>query len=166
MSYLIKQKDPILLELKAICESRLAIPVTLVHANLFEANFGLDQLTGIEFPVLVHVATTRSVVEINEAHDHMRTAKIVLLLLDKVDLDTADYKSYDLNDSLNRMRNLGENLIYQINRSALSVNGGVDKYESDNVYQQFDAHLFGQAMSFDWMIDTATAGWLHQSTNE
>lgn len=160
---LIKQKDPILVELELICKERLAIPVTFIHANLFEANFGLDQLSDVKFPVLVHVATTKNVVELNEAHDNMRTAKIVLLLLNKVDLDTIDYKSYDLNDALNQMRNLGENLIYQINRSPLSVNGGVDKFESDNVYQQFDAHLFGQAMTFDWLLDAATAGYYHKS---
>jgi len=154
-----KVKDPILLELETICTSRLAMPVKFMHANLNEANFGLDQLTASDFPVLVHVSTSRDKSKFGAGGDISRTSTMFCLLLNRIELDTLDFKSYDLNDSVNQMRMLGENLFYWINRSTISVDGGVDDWESENVYQKFDAHLFGVALTFDWTVDVQSSGY-------
>jgi hypothetical protein len=154
-----KQKDPLVVELERICKEDLVTPTTFVHANMEEANFGLDQLSDIEFPVLVHIASNRNRTKVNEAHHLIRTVKVTALLLNRIPLDTLEYKSGEVNAEVNFMRQLGENLIYWINKSDLSVNGGVSDFESDDVYQRMDAHLFGQAMSFDWSLDTATTGY-------
>lgn len=163
MSSLQKAKDPILLELETICTSRLAMPVKFMHANLNEANFGLDQLTADNFPVLVHVSTAKDKNKIGPGGDIERTASMFCLLLNRIEQDTSDFKSYDLNNSINQMRMLGENLMYWINRSTISVAGGVDDWESENVYQKFDAHLFGVALTFDWTVDSQTSGYYNSA---
>lgn len=154
-----KSKDPIVTELERICTSQLATPVTFVHANMGEANFGLDQLADVQFPVLVHLTTTRNRNTLDPSHNIIRTAKVTCLLLNRIALDTVDYSSAEVNKDIDFMRRLGENLIYWINRSPYSVNGGVSDWESDDVYQRMDAHLFGQAMSFDWTLDTGKTGY-------
>lgn len=161
MSSIPLERDPIVTELETICKTRLAMPVTFIEADLNEANFGLDQLKGIDFPVLIHVATTRNRYRIQESHNLIRTAKVVCMLLTKQskDGDTKDYSSYNLSLEINRMRQLGENLVYWINKSSKSVAGGVEDWESDNVMQEFDSHLFGQAITFDWTLDTGKTGY-------
>jgi hypothetical protein len=155
-----KVKDPIVTELEAICKTRLAMPVTFIHADLYEANFGLDQLDKLAFPVLVHVANTSNKVSINEAGHQIRKVKVLCWLLNRApDGSAPDLKSYDINDLVNQMRQLAENLIYWINKSSISVDGGVNDFESTDLYQKFDAHLYGQGVSFEWSIDTATNGY-------
>lgn len=154
-----KSKDPIALELETICTSRLAVPVSFVHANMNEANFGLDQMSDEQFPVLVYITGTRNKVDLDPSHNLKRTARLNVLLLNRLPLDTLEFKSGEVNQEVNFMRQLGENLIYWINRSRYSVNGGVEKFDSDEVYQRFDAHLFGQALSFDWVLDTGETGY-------
>ena len=154
-----KNKDIIVLELERICKTQLATPTTFLHANMSEANFGLDQLSEVEFPVLIHLATTRNQNTLEPSHNIRRTAKVTLLLLNKISLDTIEYSSAQVNADIDFMRRLGENLIYWINKSPYSVNGGVSDWDSDDVYQKADAHLFGQAMTFDWVLDTGETGY-------
>lgn len=154
-----KSKDPVVIELERICKTQLAIPTEFVHASMGEANFGLDQLEDVNFPVLVHLATNRNKNELEPSHNIMRTVRMQLLLLDRVPLETVDFKAADVNERINLMRNLGENLIYWINKSPYSVNGGVADWNSDDVYQRMDAHLFGQAMEIEWKLDTGETGY-------
>lgn len=154
-----KSKDPIALELETICTTRLAVPVSFVHANMNEANFGLDQMSDEQFPVLVYLTGTRDRNTLDPSHNIKREAKLNLLLLNRLPLDTIEFKSGEINEAMNFMRQLGENLIYWINRSRYSVNGGVTDWNSDEVYQRFDAHLFGRAISLDWVLDTGETGY-------
>jgi hypothetical protein len=158
-----KVKDPMILELKAICETKLAMPVTFIEANLSEANFGLDDLSDAQFPVLVYVTNKGSENEFNEANEIQRKAKLYCLLLNRVDGTTKDYASAEINSLLYQMYQLGQNLQYWINKSSLSVDGGVDKWKSDNLYEQFDAHLFGQGLDFEWRVNTSTNGYYNNA---
>jgi hypothetical protein len=155
-------KDPIVVELERVCGT-LAQPLKFMHANLNEANFSVDQLPKSDFPVFVFVATTKNRTKINEAGHYIRTAKVVCMILDKIDGQTMDFSSDSVNGTINRTRLLADNLIYWLNRSPLSVNGGVEEFESDNVYQELDANLFGQGISFDWTVDTGTNGYYNSA---
>src|SRR4051812_29505700 len=111
-------KDPIVTELKSIVETKLAMPCSFVHANLFEANFGLDRMskdTEISFPVCVHVSNGKSDNELLETHDVKRKAKVFLLLLNRYDAPTKDYSSVDVNAIIYQMHQLSDNLAYWIN---------------------------------------------------
>lgn len=154
-----KVKDPVLIELEVICTSRLVIPTTFVEANLSEANFGLDKLTPDQFPVLVYVTSKGSDNEVNEASEIQRSVKLFCLLLNRYDAATSDFSSADVNSLLYQMYQLAQNLQYWINKSTLSVDGGIDKWKADNIYEEFDAHLFGQGLEFEWKVNTATSGY-------
>lgn len=155
-----KVKDPALLELETICKTRLAVPCSFIYADLYEANFGLDNLDPeLEFPVFVHVANGKNKNGFLKTGEIQRTIPVKGYLLDRTDDATIDSnKSYEINDSINRMRQLGENLMYWINRSRLSVDGGVEKWNSDDRYQLFDANLHGQFLEFDWTVQTGSTG--------
>lgn len=155
-------KDPIVVELERIC-GIMAQPLKFLHANLNEANFSVDQLKKDDFPVFVFVSTTKNRTKINEANDYIRTAKVICMILDKIDGQTMDFSSDAVNGVINRTRLLADNLIYHVNKSPLSVNGGVEEFESDNVYQELDANLFGQGISFDWIVDTGTNGYYNSA---
>jgi len=154
---ILEQPDPMVTELEAICTGRMVTPLTFFHAQMKEANLGMDRIPAVDFPVLVHIATTENKVKIIETGNMIRTAKLYCLLLTaKPSLDAA---AYDVNQEINKMRQLGENMIYWINKSTYSVNGGVNDFQMDNIYQKFDADLMGVAITFDWTFDTGKSGY-------
>ena len=57
------------------------------------------------------------------------------------------------------MEKLAQNIMYWINRSPLSVDGGVNKWKADNLYTQFDSNLFGKGLDFEWTVFTGTSGY-------
>lgn len=161
---ILRVKDPLVTELEKIVTTQLVEPVTFIHANLLEANFGLDQIgPDVSFPVCVHVATGKSKVSVNEGGDWDRVADVYLLLLQRYDAPTVDYASKDVSDIVWQMHQLALNLMYFINKSPISVAGGVDDVELTDVYQKFDSHLFGQAVKFTWEIDEATSGYINRA---
>lgn len=162
MPTLTDEKDPLVVELERIVTTQLARPTTFMHANRKEANLGLDQMEGedVKFPVFLLVATGKSKNKFNEAGVIQRTATVYGLLLEQVSNPTSDYTTEEVSTITNKMRELGENLAYYLNKSPLAVNGGVDEWECVDVYAQFDAHLFGVALSFTWTIDTGRTGYL------
>jgi hypothetical protein len=155
--------DPIVTELEKIVTSQLVVPCSFVYANLLEANFGLDQMDPqqVKFPVFMLIATGRSKMTRNEANSIIRKATVYGLLLDQVANPTLDYDSKEVSDIVNKMRQLADNMAYYIDRSPMSVNGGVDEWEAVDSFAKSDAHLFGQAVSFTWEIDTHTTGYLN-----
>lgn len=157
-----KVKDQIVSELERICKTQLTIPTTFFEANLNEANFGLDNMADMDFPVLVFINNPKNKNSFNEAEEIQRKATINCLLLNKVEKATSDYKSSNVNPLINQIRLLGDNLAYWINRSPISVDGGIDEWTADNVYQRFDADLYGVAISFDWNISTGTRGYFNK----
>lgn len=164
MSTIPQAKDPIIIELERICKEDLDIPCSFMEANLGEANLGVDDKEPGSFPMLLFITTSKNRSRKIESDVIIRKAQVTCMLLDarqatpKSGTETSDYMSSEINDQLNRMRLLGENLWFWINRSSLSINGGVDDWASDPVYERFDADLIGQAIQFDWTIDTHSTG--------
>ena len=159
-----KVKDPAILELQNIVENKLAMPTKFVYANLFEANFEMDKLIDIEFPVFIFVVASKNNNKTVQSNEIYRKVKVYGFMLNKMDPSksdaaTAEIKSFDILDSIYQMRQLAWNLQYFVNLSPLSVNAGVDKWDDEDVYQKFDAHLFGVAVTFDWEIQTGTNGY-------
>ena len=87
---MLKSKDPMIAELQAICETRMIVPVTFMEANRREANFGLDALTDVQFPVLIYITSKGSENELGENGEWTRNASIYAMLLDKYDQATMD----------------------------------------------------------------------------
>lgn len=155
-----KTEDPALTELERIVTTQLEVPCSFVYANLFEANFGLDELTDISFPAFVYFADDKSKYKVTEYGMQTRALPIVGMMLTSRQDPTVDYKSQDVNPDINQMRQLVENLIYHLNKSPLCIwenkeeKGGVDSFDTENIYQKFDAHLFGVGCSFQWKVKT------------
>jgi hypothetical protein len=155
-----KTEDPALTELERIVTTELQAPCSFVYANLFEANFGLDELKDVAFPVFVYFADDKSKYRVTEYGMQTRALPIVGMMLTMRNDSTVDYASKDVNPEINLTRQMVENLIYHLNKSPLSIwenkeeKGGVDNFETENIYQKFDAHLFGQGVSFQWKVKT------------
>lgn len=169
-----KVKDPLLLELERIAKNELAIPCTFLHADLFEANFGLDHIaadTEIAFPVLLHVANGKNQNTPTQSSNMIRKAKVYCLLLQRYDdKPTSGYSSEKANDLIYAMHQLADNLIFWINKSPLSVGSdnagkscGTDQVDMVDVYGKFDADLFGVGLEFTWTVDKGSNGYLNRA---
>lgn len=164
MSTIPKEKDQITTELERIAKTQLDIPCTFMEANLKEANFGLDQVPADKFPVLLYVATTKNKSVKAETDVIIRKATIVMMLLDESpDQATSDQPTNEISDGIERMRKLGENLWYWMNRSPISIHGGVDNWSSDAIAKKFDRDCFGQAIECEWTIDTNKTGYYNSA---
>lgn len=153
-------KDPIIVELKRICETQLAIPTTFREAaDYTEAGLLADQLTTDQFPVLFYLNSPGGSNELNEANEITRTISMDLLILSNAADPTAEYTAEEKNAMIYQMHRLAQNLSYWLNKSPLSVEGGLDKWKNKNIYGIFDAHLFGQGMTFEWSVQTASTGY-------
>lgn len=158
-----KTKDPMIVELARICASDLAMPTSFIEAsNLNEANILIEK-EGLAYPVLVYLRNKGNKNEIEESNEHTRKAQVQLLLLNQAPGSTSDYSAADVNDLMYQMYQLGQNLQYWINKSTLSVAGGVDKWDNTDIYDQFDAAAFGHRIEMEWVIATATTGYYNSA---
>jgi len=165
---IIEGKDQIINELERIVTTELTMPCAFVHANLTEANYGLDALDSVSFPVFVFVAQGKNRSRINIAGNIIRRVELFGMLLNsKGEQATVDYKSSEVNETIFQMYQLGQNLMYQLNKSELSRSSddgdacGVTEWQSDEIYGKFDAHLFGHGITFTWTVNTGVNGY-HQ----
>lgn len=154
---LLNTKDPAIIELESIVRNRLRVSCNFIVADLTEANFGVDALDGApgspDFPVFVYLKQGKNTYEVGEAHVYDRNLKLYGFLLNHIDEATMKgLSSAELGATVYLMRQLCENLVYQINQSSLSVAGGVDKFEIDDIFEKFDANLYGCAISLDWDV--------------
>lgn len=160
-----EQKDQVVTELERIVRSSLSIPCEFLHANLRDANFGLDAMQSGQFPVFILVSTGRSRNVVTPSGNIMRKVEIYALMLDRYDAATPDTTSADVNHVIKKMQDLSEQLFYQLNRSplaAFSDDGepcGVTGWQADEVYSKFDANLFGQGLTFTWTVSTGRNGY-------
>lgn len=158
-------RDPLVIELERICGNDLEITTSFIEANIFESNIELDKISddkNLKFPVCVFIVTdASSKYKVGETLELRRKVPVTLMLLDKYEQKTVDYKSSEVNPTINKMRMLGENLIFNINKSYLSVAAGVEDFTCDPLYSKSDAHLYGVGMIFDWNISTGVSGCYH-----
>lgn len=161
-----KTEDPAITELERIITTQLQVPCSFVYANLFEANFGLDEMKDVEFPVFVYFADDKSKYKVTEYGMQTRSIPIVGMMLTTRKDPSTDYSSKEVNPDINQMRQIVENLVYNLNKSPLSIwenkddKGGVDNFDTENIYQKFDAHLFGVGVSFNWKVKTTMGAYL------
>lgn len=153
------EKDIITTELERIAKTQLDIPCTFMEADLKEANFGMDKVPADKFPVLLYIATTKNKSDKLVTDVIVRKATVVLMLLDEDQAATLDQETADITAGIERMRKLGENLWYWINKSPYSVNGGIDTWQSDAIAKKFDRHCFGQAIEAQWTLDEGKTGY-------
>ena len=155
------REDPAVTELRRIVESELPIATKFIYANLFEANFGLDQLSqSEEFPVFLFIANDKSTNRLTETGLIVRDVSVTGMLLNSIPAnETMDFKTEDVSPYIEQMRQLGDSLIYQINKSSMTYpTSPILNYTFDKVYAKFDAHLFGVGMTFTWSINTYSRG--------
>lgn len=154
-------EDPAITELKRVVENDLAVDCSFMYANLFEANFGLDELNlEQEFPVFLFIATDKSTTRVTNSGLIVRDIVVVGMMLNAIPADgTIDFKSKDVSPYIEEMRQLTDNLIYRINQSPLTyAPSPIMNYSVDKIYSKFDQHLFGCGITFTWSFNTNSKG--------
>ena len=154
-------EDPVITELKRVVTEDLSIDCSFMYANLFEANFGLDELSMTEeFPVFLFIASDKSTNRIIQSGLILRDVTVVGMLLNSIPRDeTIEFKSKDVSPYIDQMRQLADNLIYNLNLSSLTYEPNtIASYSIDKVYSKFDSHLFGVGITFTWTINTGSRG--------
>lgn len=154
--------DPAVIELKRVVETQLKVKTKFVYANLYEANITLDELDDeTEFPVFVFLSTAVSREKKDSNGLITRTIPVVGFMLDVKDDPTNEYTTEDADPYINRMRQLGENLLYNLDKSAftdLNMPYPSDDCLYEKLYGKFDKHTFGVSMSFNWAFNTGVSG--------
>lgn len=154
-------EDPAITELQRIIENDLSLDCSFLYANLFEANFGLDELSQYEqFPVFLFIANDKSNNRILPSGLIVRDVTVIGMLLNSIPADaTIDFRSKDVSPYIEQMRQLADNLVYNVNNSSLTYEpSSITSYTLDKIYSKFDSHLFGVGITFTWSINTATRG--------
>lgn len=156
-----RTEDPAITELKRVVENDLSIDCSFMYANLFEANFGLDELSvQDEFPVFLFIATDRSTTRVTDSGLLVRDIVVVAMMLNSIPADgTIDFKSKDVSPYIEEMRQLSDNLIFNLNRSSVTyAPSQISSYSVDKIYSKFDSHLFGVGLTFTWSVNTNSRG--------
>lgn len=163
---IVQTQDEMLIELKRIVTTQLAMPVTFIYANMFEVNWGLDEITGsteVTFPVFIYFTDGKEKVEASEAEALLSERRVLGMFLDQVDTPTHLYKSEEVDQTIHQMRQLAYNLRYWVNKSTLSVYGGMDNGAIEAVKGVFDKNLFGVGIDFVWRMNLSTNGYLNRA---
>jgi hypothetical protein len=157
---IIRQDDPAVVELKRIVETQLALKCQFLYANLAEANFGLDQIKQMDIaPIFIFFANDKSQNKTTETGLIVRTIPVVGMMLQPIELAAADYSSAEAAPYINEMRELNDNMVYNINKSPLSYKPEpVTEWSFDKVYAKFDKYLFGGGTQFNWAFNTGKRG--------
>jgi hypothetical protein len=152
-------EDPIVTELERL-SALLTVPCSFMHADLYEANFGLDKLDKrSEFPVMLYITTGTERDTIMETNLTIREVPISLMMLNTLPKATTDYSSKEVDPDINLMRLNAMNLIHLVNKSELTFVGEpVTEFEVSKIYAKFDRHLFGVAVDFTWSVNTNSSG--------
>lgn len=152
------ENDVVLFELKNIIENKLNTTCKFIFADMSSANLGVDNLKAEDFPVVLYLAGMKVKNDVEASLAIRKKISMSLFVLERTSRITLDVNHMEANQILNKCRKICDNIIFQINQSYLSVNGGVDKFETIDYYEKFDAQLCGQALIFEWDTIPYTTG--------
>jgi hypothetical protein len=146
--------------LKATVETQLDQPVKFIHADLFKANFGVDELEDKDFPVFVFIAPLTIQNTVNQAGFITRRVPISGFFLTKYEQDTIDYKTAEVEPTIQAMRDLGDKLVHQLNQALVTnpETDGIVNFSTESTYAKNDAHLFGCEFEAEWPVNELTKG--------
>lgn len=147
----------------------LSKPVAFVYANLFEANGDLDipsQSDGKNI-IFVYVPPLENTDETEFNPLIYTTFPLQFFLLKKLQSPTVDYKSKDVQPTIDEMRELAREFIHSLNDEDVVVKGstvngkvmdGIDKWKMLTEYAFLDYHLFGVSVQCDVPIQEGKTG--------
>lgn len=146
--------DPLLIELKQICESRIQTPCKFMFANLFEANINLDNIRNSTIPVALFISREHNTFRLMENSAKInRTVSIMLHILDRIEQPTFESKTEEANDVQFKCQEIAHTIIKQCMISPFSNNFSSDpitRWSIVDTFSEFDENLYGVVLTFDW----------------
>lgn len=151
--------------------SNLSIPCAFIYGNLFEANgdLGISELTQEEGKntFFIYIPPLENTDDTEETPLIHTIFPLQFFLMRKLNLTTIDYKSKDVEPTIDEMRELSREFIHSLNEEDIiekgnTVNGkvrdGIDSWKITSEYAFFDHHLFGVSVTCDVPIMEGKTG--------
>lgn len=150
---------------------RLTTPTAFIYANLFEANGDL----GIPGAIQDEGKTTYFVyIPPSDVTDETEDNPLIhtifpfnFKILKKLEEPTSGYRSVDVEPFIDQCRELTREFIHSLNSEDIVENGntvngnvreGISIWKMENLYGEFDIHLFGVAVTCQLPIQEGKTG--------
>lgn len=133
--------------------SSLSRPVFFIYANIFEANADLDLSDSEGYDTFfVYIPPTSDKDKIQDNGLIHTTFPLEFCLVKRIDLPTIDYKSKNVEPTIDEMRELAREFIHKMNENDTvdkSQANGIEEVNHESLYGWNDQHLFGVSCTCD-----------------
>jgi hypothetical protein len=141
----------------------LSRSVTLIYADLNEANFDVDKLTNTELPVVV-ILPIVPVDNRGKSGVLKTTFELQAFFLNKSEKITTDYKSIEIEtEVIAPMRRLAREFIFKLTEHSIidPETAGIAQATHQPIYSSMDANLFGVYVRCDVPVMEGITGCVH-----
>jgi hypothetical protein len=147
----------------------LSRPCAFIFGNLFAVNSDLDipKLTEGKDLVFVYIPPVKVKDDTEDTPLIHSTFTFNFMILQRIDKPTNDYTSEEVEPIIDGCRDLVREFLHSLNdedivEHGVTVNGtvrdGVDSWEMENIYGEFDMHLFGVAVNCELPVQEGKTG--------
>lgn len=136
-------------QIKITAES---LGLTFILAESDEANVILDSKRSIEYPVLVYMAPTKKRNKQVAPNAVQRRLSVFCFILYKMPQATLDAKTEDARVYTLQAEYKADQLIKNLNNADITDDDGIESWETNETYAEFDANLHGVTLAFEWPI--------------
>lgn len=143
--------------------TNLSRSVTLIYADLNEANFDVDKLISSQLPILV-VLPIVPVDNRGKSGVLKTTFELQAFFLNKSEKITTDYKSIEIEtEVIAPMRQLAREFIFRLTQHSIidPETDGITQATHQPIYSSMDANLFGVYTRCDVPVMEGITGCVH-----
>ena len=153
------------LALQVLSQTIEAMDIKFYHADMFDANLGIDQIPAVEFApcIFLYVPPTPTKNKVTTSGSITRRIEIEGFFLFKFKQQTTqDSNTTDVEDIIAAAKLRCDNLIHRLNLELITdtETNGIDSFEYIETYAMFDENLFGVRLTFEWPVNEGTNGCL------
>ena len=149
--------------LEELEKSVTGLGMKFMHADIYEANMGVDSVESVDFPLFVLIAPRRTANKIDgSGMIHRRVPIFAFILYRYEGQDTPEAEKSLVVQYVQAATRQADRLIHLLNGNTVTdqqapENGIVD-FSTDETYAKFDGNLYGVKLEFTWPVNERTRG--------
>lgn len=136
--------------LKSVVENNLGL--LFISATIQEGNLQLDGVKDDQWPVVVLISPAKEKNKQNAPTTVNRTSEVFGFVLFKIKQDTIDAKTPTIKEATTSARYIVDKIVKNLNALQITDGDGIQEWETNETFSDFDAYLHGVQFSFQWKI--------------
>lgn len=136
--------------LKSVVEDTLGL--LFISATIQEGNLQLDAVKDDQWPVVVYISPVKEKNRQNAPTTVNRTSEVFGFVLYKIKQDTTDEKTPTIKEVATSAKYIVDKLVKNLNGLQITDGDGIQEWETNETFSDFDALLHGVQFSFSWKI--------------